>query len=247
MNAIRQLARLIIGIIQPSSEAEFKLHNSLVALTIAALFVFLYLIPIHGTDVTGLFASRSISISIAVVSSIAIMLLDVVVFAHDPLQYDDVTKNKHARFFQSQFPSKYIAEERRIDVSAARNLWFTEFNKLKAVNHPNHEYWRRAFLKGYECRRVYHTQIVSKRLALASCIWWLLIFPLGLAGLDLPDYFSAGFSSMLTLLRIGYPVFLFSLDLHLGKVNNVDKPSGVWLKWKQHNETLRAWWDKNNP
>jgi hypothetical protein len=63
----------------------------------------------------------------------------------------------------------------------------------------------------------------------------------------LPDFYYVEYTGVPIVLRIAFPLFLIFLIYYLKKVNNVDKPSGVWLAWKRHNDMLKEWWLENYP
>jgi len=76
-------------------------------------------------------------------------------------------------------------------------------------------------------------------LAVLACLTWY-------GDLDLPRYYSL-FNPGLTVARIAFPLLLLSLYLYLRVDNSPDEdnPTGVWLKWKEINDKLKAWWDQN--
>jgi hypothetical protein len=112
---------------------------------------------------------------------------------------------------------------------------------------PNHTYYTTALARGYECRAVYYIQwlsfwcfIVSMlALAVLACLSWL-------GHLDLSSFYSFRNASLIVP-RILFPVFLLGLWLYLGMTNKPehDNPTGVWRKWKEINDILKAWWDEN--
>jgi len=215
----------------------------LVALVFIGLFLYLYVLPLQSES----FLPALPAYSLFFVITLVLAIIDLISFAHDPLQYGEARKNKYTQFFTAQFPSSYIALKNQIVVEEARNLWFGEFNKWKDPQHSNHEYWARAFQIGYRCREVYNIQQLAKYLGVVSLLFLLFICFASRIPLELPDFYYANYPGVLIVLRGIYPLFLLSLYLYLRKANNIDKPTGVWLAWKQHNDTLKAWWERNYP
>lgn len=138
----------ILGITQPKTEAGLRLRNALVALLLTAVFLYLYLVPLQSPQGFSTLPSYLLFVLI----TFSVLIIDLVIFAHDPLQYGDINKNKYARFFTSQFPSAFIAQKYNINMDQARNKWFNEFNKWQNPEHQCHEYRVCAFQIGYRCR-----------------------------------------------------------------------------------------------
>lgn len=233
----------ILGITQPKTEAGLRLRNALVALLLTAVFLYLYLVPLQSPQGFSTLPSYLLFVLI----TFSVLIIDLVIFAHDPLQYGDINKNKYARFFTSQFPSAFIAQKYNISMDQARNKWFSEFNKWQNPEHQCHEYRVRAFQIGYQCREIYHMQVISKYLAILSFIFLVFIFTSGFIPFRLPDFYYATYVGVPIILRIVFPLFLVFLSSYLKIMNNVDRPTGVWLRWKQHNDLLKARWLDNHP
>lgn len=168
--------------------------------------------------------------------------IGLLLFSGDSIAY---AENNEARFFQAQFPDKYVAEKFKIDMPKARLLWFKAVDKLK-----DEERIKRTFQRGYTCRLVYYT----RRAALA--FFGVAIATLLLTSLwryySAPELhgwreFSVAFLQETNLLgKLFYVAHVGGLWIYFSTFHRprMKNPSGVWIRWKEINDRNKAWIDR---
>ena len=234
------MSRLSKILFSPETETGFRLRKGLSLGLLGLAFLFLYVIDYS-------FDNWQTDIPKLLLPIVALAMVDLLFLAEEPLQYPRPISNRHASFFQSQFPRIYIQERYNLPAPEARQRWLNVFRHWKDENHPNHSYYATSLRRRYECRSIYYLQWLSIRilllsilaLAVLACLTWC-------ADLDLPRYYSLQ-NAGLTGVRIAFPLILLGLYIYV-RVNNrpdQDNPTGVWLRWKEINDKLKAWWDQN--
>jgi len=234
------MSRLSQILFSPETETRFRLRKGLLLGLLGLAFLSLYVIDYS-------FDNWQTDIPRLLLPLVALTMVDLLLLAGEPLQNPRTGSNRHASFFQSQFPRIYIQERYNLPATEARQRWLTVLRQWKDENHPNHSYYATSLRRRYECRAVYHLQWLSIRIFLLSVLALAVLACLTWCGdLDLPRSYSL-LNPGLTVARIAFPLLLLGLYLCV-RVNNrpdQDNPTGVWLRWKNINDVLKAWWDQN--
>jgi hypothetical protein len=141
-------------------------------------------------------------------------------------------QNAEARFFQAQYPDKYVASKFKIDKAAARYLWFRSLDKklTEGVVKRTYEY-------GYTCRLVYYLRrlmagfgIVSAGALVAATTWiywrqghcWHGFRDIFNSFVAIPNFRGKGFYLLHLVLIFAY--------LTWANRPNEASPTGVWAK-----------------
>ncbi len=227
-------------LISPRTETGFRLRKGLLLGLLGVAFLLLYVIDYS-------FDNLQTDIPRLLLPLVALVMVDLLFLAEEPLQHPGSGSSRHASFFQSQFPRIYIQQRYNLPATEARQRWLSVFRQWKDEDHPNHFYYATSLRRRHECRAVYYLQWLSIRifllsvlaLAVLACLtWW--------GELGLPPSYSLQ-NPGLTAARIAFPLFLLGLYLYV-RVSNMpdrDNPTGAWLRWKEINDVLKAWWDRN--
>lgn len=234
------MSRLAQILFSAQTETGFRLRKGLLLGLLGIAFLLLYVI-----DYT--FDNWQTDIPRLLLPLVALAVVDLLLLAEEPLQHPGSSSSRHASFFQSQFPRIYIQEEHRLPATEARQRWLSVLHQWKDENHPNHFYYATSLRRRHECRAVYYLQWLSIRVFLLSVLALAVLACLTWCGdLNLPRFYSL-LNPGLTAARIAFPLLLLGLYLYM-RVNNrpdQDNPTGVWLRWKEINDVLKAWWDQN--
>ncbi len=234
------MSRLSQILISPETETGFRIRKGLLAGLLGVVFLLLYVI-----DYT--FDDWQTDIPSLLLPFAALAVVDLLLLARDPLQYSRSSSNRHASFFQAQFPGIYIQQRYNVPAYQARRRWLRVFRRWRDESHPNHFYYTTSLRRRYECRAVYHLQWLSIRIFLLSVLALAVLAGLTwYVDLDLPRSYSL-LNPGLTVARIAFPLLLLGLYLYV-RVNNRpdwDSPTGVWLRWKEINDRIKACWDQN--
>jgi hypothetical protein len=155
----------------------------------------------------------------------------------DRLYYSASEKNRFARAFQKNWPSRYLAGELHLDLETAKHLWFDEFNKWRDSNHPQHGQWEATLGRGFACRLVYSV--------LRSC--WLFVL-LGLLFI-VAEYILATYGQAALIneetrpsrwLFVGFVGALW-LVIRFANRLTIRGPTGVWRRFDEINSRNIHW------
>ena len=185
------------------------------------------------------------------IALIIIPLIFYIIVKSDPLQRSP-SQRKSIRFFQSEFPSKYILKrcERCIEDETSCQ------NYIKAESYAHVKYWfnnilhgviekedprivEDTFKKGYTCKLLYYL------------LWILGIFSALAIGIIIFHhvylYFSGIFKVDLTTYQILFPLICVVVIILIKSLNkpNDKTPSGCWQAWQEINR-MHVLWLKNN-
>lgn len=170
----------------------------------------------------------------------------------DPLQRG--SKNiKEIRFFQNEFPSKYLLERCERCIENEKSCP----NYIKAESYSHIRYWfhhilhgeiekenpksvKDTFEKGYICKLLYAIKNVLK------CVLVLSILTICVYHIYL--YFSNGKLLMdLNSFQVFFPIILLSINILINKINRVDEknPTGCWQAWREINRMHISWMRSN--
>lgn len=169
----------------------------------------------------------------------------------DPLQRSPSNK-KAIRFFQNEFPSKYILQRCDMcieDESSCKNYikpesfahvryWFKDiFHGIIEQQDPTSV--TETFEKGYNCKLVYYLKWVMISLLVLSVLTATIhhIFL----------YFEQALEFDFTNWQILFPVICIMIIVLITVLNRVDdvKPSGCWQAWRQINRMHVSWLKSN--
>jgi hypothetical protein len=167
-------------------------------------------------------------------------------FSEDAIAY---RTNADALFFQAQLPDKYIAEKYQIALPRARHLWFRAFDRRKDANEGE---VLKTIQYGFTCRLVYHTKRISFFFLLLSTI--LFTASLGVRYLSVHGWTWFGWKPLLGTFteipnwpgKLLYIAHLLLTFCYLANWHNSDgeKPTGVWIRWREVNLRNKAWIDR---
>lgn len=216
----------------------------LLALLVAYFYIYVYQNMLH-IKVELLDFQNLIQMSL--VALVIIPLIHCLIIKPDPLQRSP-SQRKAIRFFQNEFPSKYILERCkrcREDENSCPNY-------IKAESYAHIRYWfhdifhgeiekedpskiKDTFDKGYTCKLLYYSS------------WILGVFSvLAIVTIAIHHaylYFFKELKFDLTSLQIFFPLVCVSIIILIKKLNKPDesKPSGAWHAWRQVNRIHVSW------
>jgi len=228
------------GLLTPRSEGGLRLRKGLFLGFLGLAFLLLYVVDLTFDDWVA-------DIPRVLLPLLALSAIDILLLSEDSLKYSRSASNRHITFFQAQFPRIHIQKRYNLPAPEARQRWLAVLRQWKDENHPNHFYFVTLLRRRFECRTVFYLQRVLIWLSLLSFVALVILAVLSWWGaLDLPHFYSLD-NTGLTVARIAFPIALFSLYVYLRMDNRPDRgnPTGVWLRWKEINDQLKAWWDQN--
>lgn len=190
-------------------------------------------------------------IEIPLIAIIVIPSIHYLIAKLDPLQRSP-SKRKSIRFFQNEFPSKYIKRrcERCIEnerscpnyiknnSSAHIKYWFYDIFR-GSMEKENPKMVENTFEKGYTCKLLYYLQwILGFFLALSLII---IVFH------HLYLYLFDETKIDLNTFQIFFPLVSGSIIILTYKLHNPDKskPSGCWQAWREINRMHIEWLREN--
>lgn len=186
-------------------------------------------------------------VQMPLVAAVVLPLIHYLIIKPDPLQRSP-SQRKSIRFFQNEFPSKYILDRCERCVEDRNSCP----NYIKPESYTHVRYWfhdifhgeienedprrvKDTFEKGYTCKLLYYLS------------WVLgLFFVLGIAVIVLHHgylYFSAQFKVELTASQALYPLVCVGIIILIKKLNKPDEsaPSGCWQAWREINRIHVSW------
>ncbi|MBC7364523.1 MAG: chromate resistance protein [Candidatus Aminicenantes bacterium] len=186
-------------------------------------------------------------IQMPLIAVVILPLIHYLVVIPDPLQRSP-SKRKSVRFFQNEFPSKYILERcvRCIEDETSCP------NYIKAESYAHIRYWfydifhgkietvdprrvRDTYEKGYHCKLLYYLSwILGVFLAFAIAI---IVFHY------VYQYFYNEYKVDLTSLQIIFPLVCGLIIILIKALNRPDesRPSGCWHAWREINRMHISW------
>lgn len=232
--------RVLYSIVCPSSERGLRIRKALVVAFFTAALLGLYVVePTLQDWQTGI-----LKVLLPLLALFAVAVLSVLV---DPIAYPRSKSGQHASFFQSQLPKLHIQREHSLPAEQARQAWLSVFRQWNSESHPNHPYYATCLRRRYACQAIYHMQWVSLLAFLLYVVALIVLAVLStFAGSALPSFYTFD-NHALAAARIAFPVLPLGIYFYLRATNrpDPDNPTGVWLRWKEINDSLKAWWDQN--
>ncbi len=228
------------GLLTPRSEGGLRFRKGLFLGFLGLAFLLLYVVDLTFDDWVA-------DIPRVLLPLLALSAIDILLLSEDSLKYSRSASNRHITFFQAQFPRIHIQKQYNLPAPEARQRWLAVLRQWKDENHPNHFYFVTLLRRRLGCRTVFYLQRVLIWLSLLSFVALVILAVLSWWGaLDLPRFYSLD-NTGLTVARIVFPIVLLSLYVYLRMDNRPDRdnPTGVWLRWKEINDQLKAWWDQN--
>jgi hypothetical protein len=227
------------GFLSPANEGGARLRQGLYAGVLGLALLFLYVIDTSfdkpRTDVPA-------ALLPFLVLSAAAILLVTPDWIHSSRSEDD----RCVAFYQAQLLRGYIQRRYGLPARDARQRWLSVLRRWRDERHANHRYYTALLRARYECRMVFYLQRVLVWLAALSLLALVVLAAVSWAGLDTPPFYSFD-NPGLTAVRIAFPLLLLGGALYLRAANvpDPDRPTGVWLRWKEINDEIKAWWDRN--
>ena len=232
------------------TEPKERLESLLVLTTLLIGYYFLYVYQ-NMLHIKVKLISFQTLIQMPIMVLIIIPLIHYLIIKPDCLQRSPC-KKKPIRFFQNEFPSKYLLErcERCIENETSCP------NYIKAQSYAHIRYWfnelfhgvierenpklvKDTYEKGYSCKLIYYlTWILAIFSGLGIVI--ILFYHLYL-------YFSGNIKIELTALQIFYPLVCIVIIILIRALNRPDenRPSGYWQAWQEINRIHVSWLKSN--
>jgi len=186
-------------------------------------------------------------IQMPLVAMVIIPLIYYFIIKPDPLQLSP-SKRKSIRFFQNEFPSKYIlerCEKCREDANSCPNY-------IRAQSYDHVKYWfhnifhgeieredparvKDTFDKGYTCKLYYYSSWILGVFSMLAIIT-MLIHHVYL-------YIFKELKFELISVQIFFPIICMSIIILIKILNKSDEeaPSGAWKAWRQINRIHVSW------
>jgi len=218
------------------------------ALIIGYFYIYVYQDMLHIK--VPLFSLQSL-LRMPIVAIIIMPLIHYIIVKADPLQRSP-SQRKTIRFFQKEFPSKYLLERCRkciYDQKSCRSYitedsydhvryWFQDILH-GSIEKKNPKIVKDTYRKGYICKLLYYLS-------------WILIGFCLLATITIIFYHiylccSKTLELNVTALQVFFPltcVGIWTLIKILHKPSN-NKPSGCWQAWREINR-MHVGWLRNN-
>lgn len=187
-------------------------------------------------------------IQMPLIALIIIPLIRYLIIKPDPLQRSP-SKRKSIRFFQNEFPSKYLLERCERCIEDEKSCP----NYIKAESYSHVRYWfndifhdkiekenprmvENTFEKGYFCKLLYY-------LSWVLCIFSILGIIIIVFHHIYLYYFFKEIKVDLTSLQILYPLVCISIIILIKRLNKLDAntPSGCWQAWREINRMHISW------
>jgi len=240
MSAFKKLKSNAIE--EPKRRLEWLLI--LCALVIGYFYIYVYQNILH---IEVEFINLQTLIQIPAISVIVIPLIRYLLVKPDPLQRSP-SKRQAIRFFQNEFPSKYILERCQRCIEDEKSC--PNYIKAQSYDHIRHWFYdifrgaietedprrvRDTFEKGYSCKLLYY-------------LTWILGFALAIAMITILYhhaylFIKEGWTVSITALQIFFPLACAGLIILIKIMNNPDEsaPSGCWHAWREINRMHVSW------
>lgn len=170
-------------------------------------------------------------------------IITILVFSDDVLYYG-CPNNKYVKAFQSNWPSKHIAEKFSISQKDASYYWLENFfNKWANPKHPRNVQYKRTLQRGYECRFIYYCIKFLNILVIFSIsivILTEIVFP------RIPFFadirYDVQVNSAIPFILL---IVFVNILLRIGNKTKPDKLTGVWKRFEEINKMHIKWIDDN--
>jgi len=227
------------GFLSPANEGGARLRQGLYAGVLGLALLFLYVID------TG-FDSPRTDVPAALLPFLVLSAASILLVTPDWVHSSRSTDDRYVAFYRAQLLGGYIQRRYGLSAQDARQRWRDVLRGWRDGRHANHAYYTALLRARYECRMVFYLQRVLLWLAALSLLALIVLAAVSWAGLDPPQFYSFD-DPGLTAARIAFPLLLLGGTLYLRAANVPDpeKPTGVWLRWKEINDELKSWWDAN--
>jgi len=235
------------SLLTKATKPKRKLERLLVLIAFLSVYYYAFIYQ----DALGLaipFLSLTSLLAIPVIGTVVIPLIKYTIIRPDPLQRSS-RSNQSIRFFQAQFPSRYLLERcdrcketketcpafLREEGGEYRNIWFKGFfNKRILEEDPG--LVESTFEKGYTCKLIFYIQGIAR--------WFIIFSVLALIIKQVFQFVSEGrvvFDA--TALQLISPIVALLVILVLGYNNKPDlkNPTGCWHAWQEINQMNIAW------
>lgn len=229
-----------------TEEPKKRLESLLVlsAFVVGYFYIYIYQNMLH---IEVKLVDLQTLIQMPLIALVIFPLIRYLIIKPDPLQRSP-SQRKSIRFFQNEFPSKYLLErckKCREDENSCRNYikpesythvryWFHDIFHGE-IEKENPQMVKDTFEKGYTCKLVcYLSWILSFFVALA--IGTVVFYHVYL-------YASGKFTVDLTALQILFPLVSGSIIILIRTLNRADasRPSGCWQAWREVNRMHVSW------
>lgn len=233
------MSRLFYSLVCPSSERGLRIRKALVAAAFGAALLLLYVVdPGFENWRTDLPKMLLLPAALFVLAVLAVLV--------DPIARAGPSPNCYVSFYRSQLPKLHIQEKHNLPPEDARQAWLKVFRQWNSEQHPNHCYYATSLKARYACQAIYYIQWVSLRAFLVSALALAVLAIVSWSGGLLTGFYSFG-NPWLAAARIAFPVLPLSIFLYLRATNRADRynPTGVWRRWREINDSLKAWWDQH--
>ena len=227
---------------EPKRRLEWLLI--LCALVAGYFYIYVYQNILH---IEVKFINVQTLIQMPIIFLIVIPLIRYLLVKPDPLQRSP-SKWRAIRFFQNEFPSKYILERCQRCVEDDKSC--PNYIKAESDDHIRHWFWdifrgaieaedsrrvRDTFEKGYTCKLLYY-------------LTWVLwgAFAIGVMTI-LANYalffVEEGRTVSITVFQVFFPLACVGLIGLMKKMNNPNEnaPSGCWHAWREINRMHVSW------
>lgn len=246
MNTSKKLINSANMFMEIFTEPKERLELLLIlcALAIGYFYIYIYQDILH---IEVRLVDLQTLIQVPIISIIVIPLTKYLLVKPDPLQRSP-SKRRAIRFFQNEFPSRYILERCQRCIEDEKSCP----NYIKEASYAHVRYWfndilhgaiekedpsrvRSTFEKGYTCKLLYYLTRVL-RFAFAVAIMTILY---GLAWLSINEVSALSITS----LQIIFPIICVSIIVLINVANSSDekKPSGCWQAWREINRMHISW------
>lgn len=233
-----------------AEEPKKRIEKLLDLMTLIVAYSFLYIYQNMISVKIELMNFQALT-SIAIVPVVILPSIHYLVFSADPLQRSPSSR-KPIRFFQNEFPSKYLLErcQRCIENEDSCSNYMKKrsydhvsywFNDIfhGAIERENPKNVRDTFEKSYTCKLVYYLEWI---------LWFFLILTTMMSLFFFLYSYTRGTSMFnLTALQILFPLTCFGTILLLRMLHKPDEnaPTGCWHAWRQINGMHRSWLKHN--
>lgn len=227
-------------------EPKKKLETLLVlsAFVIGYFYIYIYQNMLH---IEVKLIDLQTLIQMPIIALVILPLIHYLIIKPDPLQRSP-SQRKSIRFFQNEFPSKYLLErckKCREDEHSCRNYikpesythvryWFNDIFHGE-IERENPRIVEDTFEKGYTCKLLYYLSwILSFLVALA--IGTVVFHHVYL-------YIFDEFRVNVTALQILFPLVSGGIIILIKILNRADasRPSGCWQAWREVNRMNVSW------
>ncbi len=233
------MSRLFYSLVCPSSERGLRIRKALVAAAFGAALLLLYVVDPS-------FENSRRDVPKLLLLPVALFVLAVLAVLFDPIARAGPRPNRYVTFFRSQLPKLHVQQKHNLPPEEARQAWLKVFRQWNSEQHPNHTYYATSLKTRYACQAIYYVQWLSLRASLLSALALAVLAILSWSGVGLPQFYCFG-NPWLAAARIAFPILPLSIFLYLRATNRADQynPTGVWRRWREINNSLKAWWDQH--